>query len=321
MSEKPKLNRTYLLVGTLAWIVLIELKNLSPGEVSPVKYSDLKSHMIENFDNYPFRDRDFALEVTKKGELRWLQNLGWAGTLLKRLGLKTGSRGYWKITEKGENFLQEHPGSEDPAIEELALEYKKFDAESSTKKPKHPTGTDELEGRTGDEDADTTGGVDEDAIIAEIASHIERLDPYEFQELIGFLFEGMGYTVSHIAGKGPDGGIDLIAHRDPLGVEGKIVKIQAKHSKNTKKAVSVGSPEVQQLNGICANEQSHGAFISAKGFTSAAEKLVITGAASCVTLIDLSRFIDLWIEHIDSIPQERKAMLPLKQIYILMYDD
>lgn len=42
-------------------------------------------------------------------------------------------------------------------------------------------------------------------------------EPYEFQDLVAALLRAMGYYTPFIAPKGKDGGVDIIAYRDPLG--------------------------------------------------------------------------------------------------------
>jgi len=63
------------------------------------------------------------------------------------------------------------------------------------------------------------------------------------QDLVAGLIEAMGYQVQ-VSDKGPDGGIDVLAHRDAFGFEKPVIKVQDKHRKQ-----STGSPEIQQLLG------------------------------------------------------------------------
>lgn len=74
----------------------------------------------------------------------------------------------------------------------------------------------------------------------------------------------MGYQVNVIP-KGPDGGVDVLAHRDVFGFEHPIFKVQVKHRR-----VASGGPEIQQLLGA----NPHGAnciFVLTGGFTAAAK--------------------------------------------------
>ena len=313
MTEKqPPLNNTYTLIGQIAWAVMNELKTLSGKEANPVKFSDLKTYMIENLQDYPFGKDEFALKLSKSGELKWLRELPWAGTLLKKLEYKTGKTGYWELTPEGDVFLNKHQGKQNEAEEWLGRKYAEiFDARPEKTKPSNEEASTSIPGESSQK------SFDEDEISNEISAHIENLDPYEFQKLVGHLFEGMGYTVSYVSTPGPDGGIDLIAHEDPLGINFKTLKIQVKHSSNTKQGQKPGLPAIQQLNGICSSDNSVGVFVTSTEFPSSVEKQVRLDETLNVRLIDNSRFIELWQQHYETIPQAGKAMLPLKGIYVL----
>ena len=313
-NKLPPLNNTYKLIGQVTWAALNELKTLSGKEASPVKFSDLKSHMIENLSRYPFADWDFALKLVKSGQPKWLYYLGWAGTLLTKLDYKVSKSGYWETTPDGDAFLKKHQTKQAKAKAEtwLGSQYPVYfpPRPRKTKSPAEEADTLSLE-------VPTQKSFDEDEASNQISAHIENLGWRKFQDLVGYLFEGMGYTISYASTSGPDDGIDLIAHRDPLGAEGAILKIQVKHTESKKKAKSVPIGEIQRLNGICQSDNSLGIFVTSKEFSSKAASQVKLGATPNVTLIDYSRFVKLWIQHLETIPEEGKAMLPLKQVYVL----
>lgn len=62
-----------------------------------------------------------------------------------------------------------------------------------------------------------------------IAYLTDQLNAYQFQELIAGLLQAIGYHVIWIAPPGPDGGIDIIAYTDPLGLQGPRIKVQVKN--------------------------------------------------------------------------------------------
>ena len=74
--------------------------------------------------------------------------------------------------------------------------------------------------------------------------------------------------------------------------------------------------EVGSFRDLCS-DGSHGVFVSMRGFTKDTEKKVRTDQGSFISLIDSARFVDLWIEHIDTIPEEGRKMLPLRKEYVL----
>lgn len=97
---------------------------------------------------------------------------------------------------------------------------------------------------------------DEELVDEPRASRIERhtrdfiletlhksLSHAEFEEFTADLLRALGYQ-ARVTQYSQDGGVDVIAHRDPLGVEPPQIKVQVKHMTRT-----VGAPEVQQLIG------------------------------------------------------------------------
>ena len=77
-----------------------------------------------------------------------------------------------------------------------------------------------------------------DFIIKRLA---QELKGHPLAQFVGHLLEAMGYR-ARVAPEGPDGGIDIIAHKDELGFEPPIIKVQVKSGEG-----SVGSPVVQAL--------------------------------------------------------------------------
>src|SRR5579884_674709 len=68
----------------------------------------------------------------------------------------------------------------------------------------------------------------EEAARRAILEYLAGVNPYALQDLVGKLLEAMGYHVVWIAPKGRDGGLDLLAQGDPLGVKGPRIKGQVK---------------------------------------------------------------------------------------------
>lgn len=60
-----------------------------------------------------------------------------------------------------------------------------------------------------------------------IATLLKELEGAEFEHFVAHLLEAMGYRTQVTQASG-DGGVDIIAHRDPLGVEPPIIKVQCK---------------------------------------------------------------------------------------------
>ncbi|MDN4081417.1 restriction endonuclease [Paenibacillus polymyxa] len=167
--------------------------------------------------------------------------------------------------------------------------------------PSFPTA---LQNSVDDESVDNTDFIQQAITLLEDA--IDKLDEWQIQDLIGGLLESMGYKVA-ISPKGPDGGVDIIAHRDAFGFEKPIIKVQVKHRKAT-----AGSPEIQQLLG--SNPMGANClFVSTGGFTSQAKNVAKQHG---VKLVDLSELVQLVEEWYEKMPVERQSLLSLKKVYI-----
>lgn len=139
-----------------------------------------------------------------------------------------------------------------------------------------------------------------------VEDKVDKLDPWQMQDLVGGLLEAMDYNVQ-ISPKGPDGGVDILAYKDAFGFEKPIIKVQVKHRK-----VSASAPEIQQLLG--ANPlDANSLFVSTGGFTSHAEAVA---RHNSVRLVDLEELVKLVVQWYEKMPNEARALLPLQKVYV-----
>ncbi len=137
------------------------------------------------------------------------------------------------------------------------------------------------------------------------------MNPYEFQELVASLLRGMEYHVAWVAPPGKDRGIDIIAWGDPLGTKPPRIKVQVKRLGQ--------SVDVAGLRSFMAvlGDDDVGLFVSAGGFTKDAWDEARLQESRQVTLVDLERLFDLWVEHYSKIDETARRRLPLQPIYFL----
>jgi restriction system protein len=139
-----------------------------------------------------------------------------------------------------------------------------------------------------------------------IEDKVDKLDPWEMQELVGGLLQAMDYNVQ-ISPKGPDGGVDVLAFKDAFGFEKPVIKVQVKHRKN-----SASAPEIQQLLG--ANPiDANSLFVSTGGFTSHAEAVA---KHNSVRLVDLEELVRLIVKWYEKMPNDKRVLLPLQKMYV-----
>ncbi|MEK4298886.1 restriction endonuclease [Oceanobacillus sp. FSL W8-0428] len=139
-----------------------------------------------------------------------------------------------------------------------------------------------------------------------VQDKVDKLDPWQMQELVGGLLQAMDYNV-RVSPKGPDGGVDVLAYKDAFGFEKPIIKVQVKHRKS-----SASAPEIQQLLG--ANPiDANSLFVSTGGFTSQAEAVA---RHNSVRLVDLEELVDLVVKWYENMPNDVRALLPLQKMYV-----
>lgn len=134
-----------------------------------------------------------------------------------------------------------------------------------------------------------------------------KLDPYQFEQFVAHLLERMGYY-ARVTPKSGDGGVDIIAHKDELGFEPPIIKVQCKQTLN-----NIGQPEVAQLNGHIG-EREHGLFITLGEYSGHARQF--ERGKQNLRLIGGEELVELIFEHYETFEPRYQMLLPLKKIFI-----
>lgn len=133
------------------------------------------------------------------------------------------------------------------------------------------------------------------------------LKGHGFAQWCGWLLETLGYT-ARVSPPGADGGVDIFATEDPLGVKRPLLKVQCKSGTG-----AVSSADVQALNGTLADSEL-GLFIALGGFSSPA-KQAATGMPK-MRLIESDELVDLILDHYPELGDEAKAALGLRQVWV-----
>ena len=131
--------------------------------------------------------------------------------------------------------------------------------------------------------------------------------PYQFEHFIAHLLRCMGYYARVTKASG-DGGIDVIAHRDELGFEPPIIKVQCKQI-----TANIGRPEIQQLHGAIEPGE-HGLFVTLGGYSNDARGFERMKAN--LRLIDGPTLIELIYAHYDKFEPRYQMLLPLKKAFM-----
>ncbi len=221
-----------------------------------------------------------------------------------KAGWMTKEKGIWIINDAGKKVLQEFQDAVSLTAESARL-YRAW-------KKDQP---DDVDIETGESSDSTTLEEADETAWAEIRDFLSDINPFDFQALVAGLLKGMGYHVSWISPPGPDKGIDIVAHADPLGVEGPRIKAQVKRTPDSKVNAETLRAFMSTLG-----ENDVGLFVASGGFTRDAEKEAREQETRRITLLDLQGLFDLWVEHYDSIPDAERSLLPLRFVPYLAPD-
>jgi restriction system protein len=198
-------------------------------------------------------------------------------------------RGYWTITDEGIKVTQ----SNKPLKDVTQLAYDKYWQWKQQNNQEQPA----------------VAAITEDTLKLEkktVPDKLLELDPYEFQDLVAGLLEGMGYFIDFNAPRGKDGCIDLMCYRDPLGAEMPRMKVQCKHMPKDK----ISRAAVSQLAGVINNSEI-GIFVTS-GFYSNDAKRYAMSRNEHIRLIDGQELEDLWAKYYHAIPDDKQALPPIK---------
>ena len=145
-----------------------------------------------------------------------------------------------------------------------------------------------------------------------IKQFIIQKNAYEFQDIVAALLRAMGYHTPFVSPKGKDGGIDIIAYQDPLGIQTPRIKVQVKHYPEN----PVAAEAIRGLKGLVNSGEEVGLFVTSGRFSNEAERFA-REANVHIKLINGEDFISLWQEFYNKMPDEDKSLLPLQSIYFL----
>lgn len=143
-----------------------------------------------------------------------------------------------------------------------------------------------------------------------IESLHQRLDPYRFEHFTAALLRAMGYQ-AHATQASGDGGVDVIAYRDPLGLEPPIIKVQCKRVLGT-----IGGPDVQKLAGALAHGGSEvGLFVTLGSYST--DALHLERTRQDLRLINGTELVNLICAHYEELDAEWRRLLPMRRVYVV----
>lgn len=230
-------------------------------------------------------------ELLPRGQQsRFNNRVAWAKVYLERAGLlEKTRRGYFKISSRGSEVLNNPPDRIDNAFLRQFSEFDSFRTKHKDK-PDMVTAEDE----TPEEILQGAYETIRNSLATELLALVKTMSPTFFEHLVLDLMLKMGYGGSRedsglVTNAGADEGIDGIVNEDRLGLD--VIYLQAKRWENT-----VGRPEIQRFVGALHGQRAKkGVFLTTSTFSQDARDYVATIDPK-VVLIDGLKLAQLMID-------------------------
>lgn len=151
-----------------------------------------------------------------------------------------------------------------------------------------------------------------DAIRDRVRTHlIEEFGQHKLTNLVADILRAQGYTC-YVSPEGPDGGVDILAGRGPLGLDAPTLIVEVKSE-----ATAVN---VQVLRGLQAAIGTHkatqGLLVAWGGLNKPAQAEHRTDRLR-VGLWDSEEILDRLFETYERLPDATRARIPLKRAWVL----
>lgn len=227
-----------------------------------------------------------------------------------KAGWLSKQKGIWFVTEAGRDALRSFKDPEAFYKEAVRL-YRQWKASRDLIEPAVEVEVEIDSDVSTSKSASITFEQAEEQAREEIENYFGSMNPYELQQLVADLLKAMGYYPSWISPPGRDGGLDIVAYPDPLGTRPPRIKVQVK-----RQAAAVDEDGLRSFLAL-VNEDDAGLFVSIGGFTRAAHDAARKQERRKITLIDLNRLVELWIEFYNKLDNLARERFPLTPIYFL----
>lgn len=265
-------------VRTSAGILLRFVAEMKKGDIVIFPSKPDRMVNIGIIESDYFFSADAFVDYPNRRTVKWLKHIPRAEFSQAALNEIGSAMTLFKVSSNADEFLA--------ALDGQAFEANDIDSENTERV------TEQVEEST------------EDFIIKRLKT---SQTPYQFEHFVAHLLKCMGYY-ARVTQASSDGGVDIIAHRDELGFEPPIIKVQCKQVLST-----IGRPDVQKLFGAIEREEK-GLFVTLGAFSSDARTFEQTKPN--LRLIDGSALIDLIYTHYHQFEPRYQMVLPLKRSYI-----
>lgn len=136
---------------------------------------------------------------------------------------------------------------------------------------------------------------------------VSQLKGHALEGLVADLMRAMGYFAT-VTKKSGDDGVDVIAHRDELGIQPPTIKIQVKISEGPAEV-----PKIRDLYGA-TNQTEMAMFVTLGDFTK--KGLEFARSKPNIRLVGGEEFIGLLLKHYEGLSPQYRGVFPLRQVWM-----
>ena len=140
----------------------------------------------------------------------------------------------------------------------------------------------------------------------------EHFAGHELSRLVAGVLEAEGF-VTQVAPPGPDGGIDVLAGRGPLGLDSPRLIVQVKSSPSP-----VDVKVVRELNGVLSTQRADQGLLVAWGGATKPARQEMRSQLFRVRVWDADQLIEAVLRNYHRLTDELRADLPLKRVWALV---
>ena len=135
-----------------------------------------------------------------------------------------------------------------------------------------------------------------ESIYQVIKDKLLTLDAYEFEQLVAYVLQSIGFEATQRTGKVGDGGIDFEGTLDVMGVASTKLQVQVKRYAKNK----IGERDIRNFRGALKRDYQ-GTFITLSAFHKKALESANDRDRVPINLINGNQFIDIFIEQHDKV--------------------
>jgi restriction system protein len=253
--------------------------------------------VIEHISKFFKLTEEEKREMLPSGMQTIIDNrVGWSRTYLKKAGLvESTRRGYFQITERGQQILKQNPSRIDNKFLMQFAEFVEFHKVKKEEKQNYSqkTITESLDPM---ETLENAFQRIKESLADDLLKEVKNATPEFFEKTVLKLLRRMGYgdlvdgSMEH-TGKAGDEGVDGKIKEDKLGLD--VIYVQAKKWENT-----VSRPEIQKFVGALKGQSANkGIFITTSDFSREALDYAKKIDSPKIVLIDGETLAQYMIDH------------------------